>query len=73
MTKSYNKHELAEMADVSYSSFYRFLCSHEEELSKLGYNTNAQKLRGKVLEYVCKEYDIDLPEEKPHKKHVKFE
>ena len=71
--KTYHKSELAEMADVSYSSFYRFLRSRRPELIAMGINPNAQTFRGDGLKYICKEYNIYLPEEEPEvKKHIKF-
>ena len=74
MNKSYYKSELAELADVSYSTFNRFLKTHRKALEKLGSSSKAHTLRGKALEYVCREFDIDLPEEEPPtaKKHEKF-
>ena len=74
MNKSYYKSELAELADVSYSTFNRFLKTHRKALERLGSSPKAHILRGKALEYVCREFDIDLPEEEPPtaKKHEKF-
>lgn len=74
MNKSYSKSELAELADVSYSTFYRYLRSRRKQLSELGTNLKAKTLRGKALEYVCRDYNITLPEEDlaPPKKHIKF-
>jgi len=63
MNMSYYKSELA---DVSYSTFNRFLRTHRKALEKLGSSVKAHTLRGKALEYVCREFDIDLPEEEPH-------
>ena len=72
--KAMYKSELARLAGVSYSSFYRFLREHRDTLTAMGYRTNSQTLRGRVLHYVCELYDIDLPEESPEplKKHIKF-
>lgn len=74
MNKSYYKSELAELADVSYSTFNRFLKTHRKALERLGSSPKSHILRGKALEYVCREFDIDLPEEEPPtaKKHEKF-
>ena len=74
MNKSYSKSELAELADVSYSTFYRYLRSRRKQLSELGTNLKAKTLRGKALEYVCRDYNITLPDEDlaPPKKHIKF-
>ena len=74
MNRSYRKSELAALADVSYSTFYRYLKSRRKILSKLGCKLKAQTLRGEALEYVCRDYNITLPPEEPEppKKHVKF-
>ena len=74
MNKSYYKSELAEMAEVSYSTFNRFLKTHRKALERLGSSPKAQTLRGKALDYVCRMFDIDLPDEAPPtaKKHEKF-
>ena len=72
MDRTYKKSELAKFADVSYSSFNRFLRHHREELDKLGSPLKAQKVRGKALEYICENYDIVLPDEQPPFKHTPF-
>jgi len=72
MNKSYRKSELAALADVSYSTFYRYLCTRRKELSKLGSNLKAKTLRGEALAFVCHDYNITLPDEAPPKKHEKF-
>lgn len=74
MNKSYRKSELAILADVSYSTFYRYLKSRRKELSKLGSKLKAQTLRGEALDFVCRDYNITLPSEEPEppKKHQKF-
>ena len=72
MNRSYSKSELAALADVSYSTFHRYLCTRREQLSKLGSNLKAKTLRGEALAYVCHDYDITLPDETPPKKHQKF-
>lgn len=67
------KSDLAEVAGVSYSTFYRFLRSRREVLTSMGCNIKDQTLKGKALEYVCDEYDITLPKrELTVPKHVKF-
>lgn len=67
------KSDLAELAGVSYSTFYRFLKSRRDVLTSLGCNIKDQTLKGKALEYVCDEYDISLPEKEPTApKHIKF-
>ena len=74
MNRSYSKSELATLADVSYSTFYRYLQSRRKQLNKLGCRQKAKTLRGKALDYVCNDYGITLPEESPEpvRKHVKF-
>lgn len=74
MKSSYFKSELAVLADVSYSTFYRYLLSRRDILASMGCHVKDQKLRGKALEYVCSDYNIRLPEETPEpvRKHVKF-
>lgn len=67
------KSDLAEVAGVSYSTFYRFLRSRREILTSMGCNIKDQTLKGKALEYVCDEYDITLPKkELTIPKHEKF-
>ena len=74
MNRTYKKSELAELADVSYSTFYRFLRTRREALAQLGSPLKAHTLRGEALEYVCRNYNITLPPEDPAppKKHIKF-
>jgi hypothetical protein len=74
MNRSFSKSELAQLADVSYSTFYRYLCSRRKQLSKLGSKLKAKTLRGKALEYICYDYNITLPSEQPDppKKHIKI-
>lgn len=71
--RKYLKSELARQADVSYSTFFRFLQSRSKELEAMGVNPNAHIVRGEFLDYVCREYNIHLPQEEPEiKKHIKF-
>ena len=71
--RAFHKSELAQMAGVSYSSFFRFLCTRRKELTAMGSPVRAQIVRGKVLNYICKEYNIQLPDaEQEIKKHEKF-
>lgn len=74
MKQSYSKSELAALAGVSYSTFYRFLASRRQQLARLGVSMKAQLLRGKALHYVCREYNISLPDEEPATpaRHIKF-
>ena len=70
--KTYHKSELAKLADVSYSTFYRFLKNRRTELDAMGINPNAQTFRGDGLKYICKEYNINLPEDEPEVKTHKI-
>lgn len=74
MNRTYKKSELAILADVSYSTFYRYLCTCRDDLAQLGSPLKAHTLRGEALEYVCRNYNITLPPEEPDppKKHIKF-
>ena len=74
MKSSYSKSELAVLADVSYSTFYRYLKSRRKQLSKFGCQLKSKTLRGKALDYVCRDYGITLPEDPPEsvRKHIKF-
>ena len=74
MKRSYSKSELATLADVSYSTFYRYLKSRRKQLSKLGCKLKSKTLRGNALDYVCRDYGITLPEDSPEpvRKHIKF-
>ena len=73
MKKSYSKSELAELADVSYSTFYRYLKTRRKMLSQLGCTLKSKIIRGKALDYVCNDYGITLPEDTDYlQKHDKF-
>ena len=72
MNKSYSKSELAQMAGVSYSTFYRYLKSRRRILTKFGSSLKSKTLRGQALDYVCDDYGIELPPESPVPKHIKF-
>ena len=74
MNRTYKKSELATLADVSYSTFYRYLCTCRDDLAALGSPLKAKTLRGEALEYVCRNYNITLLPEEPElpKKHIKF-
>ena len=60
MKKTYSKSELAVLADVSYSTFYRFLKSRREYFIKKGISIYAKKLPRSVVDYLCEEYCFDL-------------
>lgn len=72
MNRSYSKSELADLAGVSYSTFNRYLKSRRKILSRLGSRLKAKTLRGKALEYICKDYNISLPEDSVPAKHTPF-
>ena len=56
----YSKSELAKMAHVSYSTFYRFLVTRREQLSAMGVSIHAKKLPYNAVRLICHDYDIDL-------------
>lgn len=58
--RTYNKRELARLAGVSYTTFYRWMVQHQEELRNMGAAPCAQTLHGKALALVCEEFNIDL-------------
>ncbi len=60
MKRSYSKSELARMADVSYSTFYRYLKTRRELLSQMGISIYAKKLPRRVVDYLSEDYCFDL-------------
>ena len=58
--RTYNKGELARLAGVSYSTFYRWMVQHREEFNRMGVSVSAQTLHGEALTFVCREYNINL-------------
>ena len=56
----YSKSELAALAGVSYSTFYRYLKSRREILTRMGISIHAKKLPGNVVHYLSEDYCIDL-------------
>lgn len=60
MKQSYSKSELAAMADVSYSTFYRYLKSRREYFIQRGISIYAKKLPRSVVDYLSKDYCFDL-------------
>ena len=58
--KYYSKSELATLAGVSYSTFYRFLKMHRQVLSAMGVSIYAQKLPPNVVRFLCEKYCIDI-------------
>ena len=57
----YSKSELAQLAGVSYSTFYRFLKTRQSVLETIGITLYAKKLPPHIVKYLCEEYCIDLP------------
>ena len=74
MKRTYRKSELAALAEVSYSTFYRYLVSRRSVLASMGCGVNDHGFWGEALDYVCKDYNIQLPDEEsePEHKHIKF-
>ncbi len=58
--KYYSKSELATLAGVSYSTFYRFLKTRRQVLTNMGISRYAQKLPPGVVRLLCEQYCIDL-------------
>lgn len=58
--KYYRKSELARMANVSYSTFYRFLVTRREQLSAMGISIYAKKLPYSAVRLICHDYCVDL-------------
>lgn len=56
----YSKSELAKLANVSYSTFYRYLKTHRQQLDAMGIPVYAQKLPPQVVKLICEDYCIDL-------------
>ena len=57
--KYYSKSELAEMANVSYSTFYRYLKSRRRIFSQMGISIYAKKLPANIVQYISDDYCID--------------
>jgi hypothetical protein len=55
-----SKGELAHLAGVSYSTFYRFLKSRRSILESMGVSLYLKKLPPHVVKYLSEEYCIDL-------------
>lgn len=69
MVNLYDKHRfiskntLARLADVSPSTFRRYLNTRRAVLASMGVTPKTQKLPPKAVRYICEDYCIDLPEE----------
>ena len=59
----YEQGELARLAEVSYSTFYRFLKTRRAVLESMGVTLYTKKLPPHVVKYLSEEYCIDLPSE----------
>jgi AcrR family transcriptional regulator len=57
--KYYSKSELAEMANVSYSTFYRYLKSRRKIFCQMGISIYAKKLPANIVKYISRDYCID--------------
>ena len=60
MKNSYSKSELAAMAGVSYSTFYRYLRARRALFEKLGLSIYAKKLPLRAVKDICDDYCFDL-------------
>lgn len=60
--KAYFKSELAMMANVSMSTFTRWVQCHREELSRMGVNPKAKVLPPIAVKYLCDVYGITIDE-----------
>ena len=58
--RTYSKSELAKMANVSYSTFYRYLKSRREIFTRMGISIYAKKLPANIVRYISNDYCIDL-------------
>ena len=63
--KAMYKSELAKLAEVSYSTFYRYLRSRRQVLEGMGVSLKSQRLNSRVVKYICEDFDITLPEDQP--------
>ena len=58
--KAMYKSELAKLAGVSNSTFYRFLKTRRSVLEAMGISIYAKKLPPDIVKYISEEYCIDL-------------
>lgn len=56
----YKKSELAKLAGVSYSTFYRYLRSRRQQLAAMGISIYAKKIPFSVANYLANDYCFDL-------------
>ena len=55
-----SKGELARLAEVSYSTFFRFLKTRRAVLESMGVTLYTKKLPPHVVRYLSEEYCIDI-------------
>lgn len=55
----YSKSELAKLANVSYSTFYRYLKSRRHVFEQMGISIYAKKLPPSIIDYIRDDYCID--------------
>ena len=58
--KAMYKYELANAAGVSRDTFRRWLGLNSVKLAKMGVSKRSQMLPPRAVEWVCREYGIDL-------------
>ena len=58
--KSYYKYELADAAGVSTRTFHRWMSQQSEQLSQWGVTPRSQLLPPVAVEWICRQYGIDL-------------
>ena len=56
----YKKSELAKLAGVSYSTFYRYIRSRHQQLAAMGISIYAKKIHFSVANYLANDYCFDL-------------
>ena len=56
----YSKSELARLAHISYSTFYRYLKTRRQVLAQKGIGIHTKKLPPSIVKYICEDYCIDL-------------
>ena len=69
--KAMYKYELAEAAGVSANTFRRWLNENTQNLARFGVKKRSQMLPPKAVDWVCREYGIDLwVKAEKQKKHL---
>ena len=56
----YSKSELAQLAGVSYTTFYRFLKTRRARLEAMGISAYAKKLPPHAVKLLSEEYCVDI-------------